>query len=118
MSVFVSPLLTVRSSVCCSGPAVNGCFSLGDRCLWVWVSLMWTDGRAALVMVKPATVIAWHRRGFRLFWTWKSRGRTGRPTVSKEVPALIRELSAANPLWGAPRIHGELLKLGISVSQS
>jgi hypothetical protein len=69
-------------------------------------------------IVKPETVIAWHRRGFRLFWTWKSRHRTGRPAVLHAVRGLIRELSTANPLWGAPRIHGELQKLGISVSQS
>jgi hypothetical protein len=69
-------------------------------------------------IVKPETVVAWHRRGFRLFWTWKSRHRTGRPGVPHDVRALIRDMSAANPLWGAPRIHGELLKLGISVSQS
>ena len=71
-----------------------------------------------LVIVKPDTVIAWHRRGFRLFWTWKSRRRTGRPTVTQELRALIRTMSAANPLWGAPRIHGELLKLGFTVSQT
>jgi putative transposase len=69
-------------------------------------------------VMKPETVIGWHRRGFRLFWTWKSRRPTGRPGVSEEIRALIRELSSANPLWGAPRIHGELQKLGISVSQS
>ena len=69
-------------------------------------------------VVQPATVLGWHRRGFRLFWTWKSRRRTGRPGVPKDVRDLIRALSTANPLWGAPRIHGELQKLGISVSQS
>jgi putative transposase len=68
--------------------------------------------------VKPETVVAWHRRGFRLFWTWKSRRRTGRPTVSADVRGLIRTMSDANPLWGAPRIHGELRKLGIAISQS
>ena len=73
--------------------------------------------RSAIHIVKPETVIAWHRRSFRLFWTWKSRHRTGGPTVSPAVRALIREMSAANPLWGAPRIHGELLKLGITVSE-
>jgi transposase InsO family protein len=70
------------------------------------------------VIVKPATVIAWHRRGFRLFWRWKSRRRLGRPPVSLEVRRLIRTIAEANPLWGAPRIHGELLKLGIEVSQA
>jgi len=86
--------------------------------LWTGLSRAWRSWRSALVIVKPETVISWHRRGFRLYWTWKSRRRTGRPGVPLEVRALIRELSAANPLWGAPRIHGELRKLGISVSQS
>lgn len=67
---------------------------------------------------EPETVIAWHRRAFRLWWTWKSRRRLGRPTVPPAVRALIRTMSQANPLWGAPRIHGELLKLGIDVSQA
>ena len=89
-----------------------------DRMLWAWLSRAWRGGRSAVHIVKPATVIAWHRRGFRLFWTWKSRQRTGRPGVPPEVRTLIQELSDANPLWGAPRIHGELQKLGISVSQS
>jgi putative transposase len=86
--------------------------------LWVWLSRAWRGWRSAVHMVNPETVVAWHRRGFRLFWTWKSRHRTGRPRVPQDVRALIRELSTANPLWGAPRVHGELQKLGISVSQS
>jgi putative transposase len=89
-----------------------------DRMLWAWLSRTWRGWRSAVHIVKPATVIAWHRRGFRLFWTLKSRQRTGRPGVPPEVRTLIQELSDANPLWGAPRIHGELQKLGISVSQS
>jgi putative transposase len=89
-----------------------------DRLLWVWVSRVWKDWRRALVIVKPDTVIAWHRQGFRLLWTWKSRRRLGRPAVSPNVRALIRTMSAANALWGAPRIHGELLKLGITISQA
>jgi putative transposase len=84
----------------------------------VWLSRVWSQWRSALVIVKPETVIAWHRRGFRLFWTWKSRRRTGRPTVPRDVRTLIRTMSDANPLWGAPRIHGELLKLGIEVGQA
>ena len=69
-------------------------------------------------MVKPATVIGWHRKGFRLFWAWKSRSlRSGRPPVSREVRDLIRRMCRENPLWGAPRIHGELLKLGFDVSE-
>jgi len=90
-----------------------------DRLLWVWLSQAWGDWRSALVIVKPETVIAWHRKGFRLFWTWKSRrGKPGRPAVSKNVRDLIRRLSRENPLWGAPRIHGELLKLGIDVGET
>jgi putative transposase len=89
-----------------------------DRLLWVQLSRTWTDWRAALVIVKPETVIAWHRQGFRLCWTWKSRHRTGRPGVPADVRALIRMMSAANPRWGTPRIHGELLKLGIDVGQT
>ena len=89
-----------------------------DWVLWAWLSQVWSGWRPALVLVKPDTVLAWHRRGFRLFWTWKSRYRTGRPAASPEVRALIRRMATANPLWGAPRIHGELQKLGISVSQA
>ena len=89
-----------------------------DRVLWVWFSRIWTEWRPALILVQPATVVAWHRRGFRLFWTWKSRHRTGRPSVPRDVSVLIRTMSQANPLWGAPRIHGELQKLGIVLSQS
>jgi putative transposase len=89
-----------------------------DRMLWAWLSQAWSAWRPALVLVKPDTVLTWHRRGFRLFWTWNSRNRTGRPAVAPEVRALIRRMATANPFWGAPRIHGELLKLGISVSQA
>ena len=89
-----------------------------DRVLWVWLSQLWNDWRSALVLIKPETVIAWHRKGFRLYWRWKSRCCEGRPTVSPEVRNLIRQMSLANPRWGAPRIHGELLKLGIQVSQA
>jgi putative transposase len=89
-----------------------------DRWFWTWLSHSWAAWRTALVIVKPETVIAWHRRGFRLWWKWKSRRRSGRPTVPADVRTLIRTLSQANPLWGAPRIHGELLKLGLDVSQA
>jgi transposase InsO family protein len=89
-----------------------------DRMLWVWRSKRWNEWRAALVIVRPETVLAWHRRGFRLFWTWKSRHRIGRPGVPPDVRQLIRKMAEMNPLWGAPRIHGELLKLGIAVSQA
>ncbi len=89
-----------------------------DRMLWVWLSKVWNEWRAAVVIVKPETVLAWHRRGFRLFWTWKSRRRLGRPVIPPDVRLLIRRMAEANPLWSAPRIHGELLKLGIDVSQA
>ncbi len=90
-----------------------------DRLLWVWLSRFWSNGRSALLIVKPETVIAWHRRGFRWYWRWKSwDGEPGRPTIDLGVRELIRKISLANPLWGAPRIHGELLKLGIEVSQA
>jgi putative transposase len=75
--------------------------------------------RSALIIVKPETVLSWHRKGFRWYWTWKIRhGRTGRPKVSRETRDLIRTMSRMNVLWGAPRIHSELLKLGINVSEA
>jgi len=90
-----------------------------DRLLWAWLSEVWADWRSTLCIVKPETIIAWHRKGFRLFWTWKIRhGQPGRPPVSKETRELIRRMSRENPLWGAPRIHGELLKLGIDVGET
>ena len=90
-----------------------------DRLLWTWLCEVWSDWRSALVIVKPETVIGWHRKGFRLFWTWKVRhGQPGRPPVSKEIRQLIRKMSRENPLWGAPRIHGELLKLGIDIGET
>jgi transposase InsO family protein len=90
-----------------------------DRLLWVWLSRVWADWRSALVIVKPETVIAWHRKAFRLFWTWKiRRGKPGRPPVQREVRDLIRRMSRENPGWGAPRLRGELLKLGINVGET
>src|ERR1022692_3829094 len=89
-----------------------------DRLLWVWLLRLWSGWRSALIIVKPETVIAWHQKGFRLYWRWKSRHPVGRPSVSREVIDLIRKMSLANPRWGAPRIHGELLKLGFEPSQA
>jgi len=90
-----------------------------DRLLWAWLLHLWSGWHSALLIVKAEAVMAWHRRGFRLYWTWKSRQRRpGRPEVSGEVRDPIRKMSLANPLWGAPRIHGELLKLGIEISQA
>src|SRR5437016_3208218 len=90
-----------------------------DRRLWVWLSQCWPRWRSALLIVKPSTVVDWHRRGFRWCWTWKVRhGRAGRPSVPKETRELIRTLSRNNSTWGAPRIHSELLKLGIQISEA
>lgn len=94
------------------------CLQDSDCILWVWLSRLWPGWRSALLIVKPETVIAWHRKGFRLYWTWRTRILQGRPCVSREVRDLTRKMSLANPRWGAPRIHGELLKLGIEVSQA
>jgi putative transposase len=90
-----------------------------DRLLWSWLCRAWPRWREALVFVQPQTVIAWRRRRFRQYWTKLSRaGRPGRPGVAREVRQLIRRLSTANPLWGAPRIVGELAKVGIELAES
>ena len=90
-----------------------------DRLLWAWLCAAWNDWQSSVCIVKASTVIGWHRKGFRLFWAWKvCHGKPGRPTVPKEVRALIRTMSRENPLWGAPRIHGELLKLGIDIGET
>ena len=90
-----------------------------DRAFWVVLSRIWARWKSVLVVVKPETVIGWHRKGFRRYWMWKSRQRRpGRPLVPRELRDLIRKMSIANPRWGAPRIHGELLKLGIPDSQA
>jgi hypothetical protein len=91
---------------------------VADRVFWVWLSRLWKNWRLPLRIIKPETVIAWNRKGFRLYWTWKSRVRNGRPRIALEVRALIRKISLTNPRWGAPRIHGELLKLGIDVGET
>src|SRR6201982_3305927 len=87
--------------------------------LWVWLSRLWRDWRSALAIVKPETVVAWHRAGYRRFWTGKVRhGQSGRPALSHEIRVLIRQMCRENPGWGAPRIHGELLKLGFDLGES
>ena len=88
-----------------------------DRLLWVWLYRVWPQVLNAMVLVKPATVVQWHRQGFRLYWRWRSH-RLGRPKMRAEIRDLVHQMSLANRLWGAPRIHGELLKLGIKVSQA
>ena len=89
-----------------------------DRLILGGVCRLFPKMYDALAIVRPNTVIRWHRAGFRLYWRWKSRRRCGRSPVSLEIRRLIRETSVANPLWGAPRIHGELLKLGIEIGQT
>jgi len=89
-----------------------------DRLLWLVLARFWSDWRKSLILFKPETVIRWHKKGFRLYWRWKSRWKwPGRRPVPKHIRDLIRMMSRDNPLWGAPRIHGELLKLGIEISQ-
>ena len=90
-----------------------------DRILWAWLLRLWPEWRSCLVIVKPDTVVRWHRLGFRLYWRWISRpNRTGRPKVTLEVRELIRRLSRDNSTWGVPRIKDELTLLGIHVAES
>lgn len=89
-----------------------------DRFLFALLYRLQPRVLGSITIVKPETVIRWHRRGFRLYWRWKSRSKPGRPRTPKKIRELIREVSIANPLWGAPRIHGGLLKLGFDVSQA
>ena len=84
----------------------------------VWLSRLFPSLLDAIIIVKPETVLRWHRRGFRAYWRWKSWRPGGRPRIDRELQALIRRMSRENPTWGAPRIHGELLMLGIDVSES
>ena len=88
-----------------------------DRIFWAWLSRLWNGWRAALLIVRPETVIKWHRQGFRLYWRWKSRCRKpGRPEIKREVRDLIRRMSRENPIWGVPRIQAELRLLGHDVA--
>jgi transposase InsO family protein len=89
-----------------------------DRAFWVALCGLWPDWHNALIIVKPETVIRWHRKGFKLYWTWKSRHRGGRPRIDAEIRTLIRRMARENPTWGAPRIHGELLMLGFEVGEA
>jgi putative transposase len=96
------------------------CFRPADRLFWVLLSRWWVDWRRDLMIVQPATVLRWRRQGFRSIWKSSSRGRWrgGRPRIDREIRDLIVRMSRENFLWGAPRIHGELLKLGFDVSQA
>jgi putative transposase len=90
----------------------------GDRLFWVLIRRLFKEWKEHLVLVKPETVVRWHRQGFRYYWRWKSRAKGGRPPVGPEVIALIRRMSAENVLWGAPRIRSELALLGHDVAES
>ena len=87
-----------------------------DRLFWTTLRRLWSRWSDALIIVKPETVVGWHRAGFRLYWRWRSRPK-GRPKITEEIRALIRRLADENPGWGAPRIHGEIQKLGLIVSE-
>ena len=89
-----------------------------DRLFWVLLPQIWSGWSGCLLVVRPATVVAWHRQGWRLVWRWKSRGKPGRPPVALEVRELIRRLSRENRFWGAPRIQAELEHLGHQVAKS
>ena len=94
-------------------------FNALDRLFWVVLSRVWSGWRRTLRLVQPETVIAWHRKGWRLWWRWKSRPRDpGRPRIPYEVIELIKRISRENPTWGAPRIHGEMLMLGYELSEA
>jgi len=92
--------------------------TVADRLIFVWLYRLMPSLLKAAVVVQPDTIVRWHRAGFRLYWRWKSRGGGGRPKVPMELRRLIRQMSLENRLWGAPRIHGELLMLGLKVAQS
>jgi len=94
-------------------------FHTSERIFWVWLYRLWPSCLQTLEIFKPDTLVRWHRKGFRLYWTWKSRRRWGgRPTIDPDVRELIRTMSRNNIGWGAPRIHGELKMLGIGLSES
>jgi putative transposase len=92
--------------------------SNADRAFWVALCRLWPGWHNTLLIVKPETVIGWHRKGFKLYWTWKSRIRRGRPPIDSQIRTLIRRMARENPTWGAPRIHGELLKLGFELGEA
>src|SRR5213593_1221017 len=90
----------------------------GDRLFLVHLYRWFPSVLKPITIIRPETLVRWHRAGFRRYWRWKSRSLGGRPKIDAELRALIRRISGENPLWGAPRIHGELLKLGFEVGQS
>ena len=99
---------------------LNGRIRLTNHDRWFFIQLYrWFPSiLKVLTIIRPETLVRWHRAGFRCYWRWKSHRRGGRPRIDMELRVLIRRMSVENPLWGAPRIHGELLKLGFEVAQS
>ena len=89
-----------------------------DRALLIWMTRLWPSLLGVAQVVKAETILRWHRAGFKAFWRWKSRNRAGRPRIDRDLRDLIQRMSRENPLWGASRIHGELLMLGFEVAQS
>ena len=89
-----------------------------DRALLIWMTRLWPNLRGMAQVVQPETILRWHRAGFKVFWRWKSRNGAGRPKIDRGLRDLIQRMSRENPLWGASRIHGELLMLGFEVAQS
>ena len=89
-----------------------------DRALLIWMTKLWPSLFSATLLVQPETILRWHHAGFKAFWRWKSRNRAWRPNIDRGLRDLIRRMSRENPLWGASRIHGELLMLGFEVAQS
>jgi transposase InsO family protein len=106
-------LIVLRRKVCGRVQLTNG-----DRLFLVLLYRWFPSVLKTITIIRPETLVRWHRAGFRRYWRWKSRPLGGRPQIAADLRALIRRMSAENPLWGAPRIHGELLKLGFEVAQS
>jgi len=88
-----------------------------DRLFWIPLRRLWPRWKNVLLIVKPDTVVGWHRTAFRWYWRWRSRRRPGRPPISEQIHTLIRGMAEENPMWGAPRIHGELCKLGFDICE-
>src|SRR6516164_6951428 len=111
-------LVLRHHSISCGGSHPSGRPSTASIGLFAGLYGLAPNALSALAIVRPETVIRWHRAGFRCYWRWKSKSPGGRPKLPVDRRALIRDISLANPLWGAPRIHGELLKLGITIGQT
>ena len=111
---------TLRHQLMVLRRKVRGRARLTNNDRWFFVQLYrWFPSiLQVLTIIRPETLVRWHRAGFRCYWHWKARSRRGRPQIGSDLRALIRRMSIENPLWGAPRIHGELLKLGFEVAQS